>query len=100
MTVGEHWFCPRCGTFDGPHHEEYCTVCHEDGIDNATVKEFVPGEQLQRAIDALREIVRIGTVSRDSMRSKVRDYEARGQAMVDVASDTLQGLRDDVPDRR
>jgi hypothetical protein len=56
MHVGKHWFCPGCDTFDGPHHEGYCTVCHEDGTNDATVKEVVPADDFQQAVATLRLI--------------------------------------------
>jgi hypothetical protein len=43
-------------------------------------------QQHQGAVEALREVVRIGTAPRDSMLSTARQYRERGQAMVDVAS--------------
>jgi hypothetical protein len=47
--------------------------------------------QLAGAVGALRGVVRIGTAPRDSMRSNTRQYQERGQAMVDVANAALGG---------
>jgi hypothetical protein len=96
MHVGKHWFCPGCDTFDGPHHEGYCTVCHEDGTNDATVKEFVPGEQLQQAVDALREIASDECMV---MRGDDGPWIDVGRPQR-IAQATLERLRDHVPDRR
>jgi hypothetical protein len=52
----EHWRCDECGTFDGPHDEGYCTVCHERGIDDAVVEQYVAAAQLRGAVEALQVI--------------------------------------------
>jgi hypothetical protein len=51
----EHWRCLECGIFDGPHSESYCDVCHEQGIDDAVVEEYVRAEDHRGAVEALRE---------------------------------------------
>lgn len=46
---------------------------------------------LRGAVEALREIVRIGSKPRDSMTWNRRECEARGQAMIDAANAGLRG---------
>jgi hypothetical protein len=56
MRHWEHWRCADCGTFDGPHDGGYCDVCHDQGRDDAMVEQYVPAEQLQGAVEALKQI--------------------------------------------
>jgi hypothetical protein len=57
----EHWWCPRCGTFDGPISNEACDVCSDD---SSAVERLVPRavteEMVDRVVDSdiLDDIVR------------------------------------------
>jgi hypothetical protein len=43
MANIEHWWCPACGTFDGPHFEGACDVCAEGpGTGTPNVEGLVP----------------------------------------------------------
>lgn len=49
---GEHWWCPACGTFDGPHHEEFCDVC----ADGTCIDGLVPRAEVERLRGAIRQM--------------------------------------------
>jgi hypothetical protein len=97
MSVIERWIATN-----PPNPDEYAAGWEPKALSNERdvetyrrlgwqVVEVVPAEQLRGAVEALREIVRIGSEPRDSMRSKYRDCRERGQAMLDAATAALRG---------
>jgi hypothetical protein len=78
--MSEHWLCPECGTFDGPHHEGECTVCWHDGPPDASiprVERLVPAQQLRGAVEALRE-------AKDYLIGAVHDGPIRYEQALDI----------------
>lgn len=55
MSSQAHWFCQRCGTFDGPISSPFCDVCS----DGAKVEWLVP---VKTAANWLRHIDRLDEV--------------------------------------
>jgi hypothetical protein len=49
MSLIEHWRCPACGIFDGPHDEGACDVCADNGIVGVQVEPYVLASQHQAA---------------------------------------------------
>lgn len=89
----EHCRCSNCGTFDGPHDEGYCAVCHDQGRGDAMVEEFVPAARLRGAVEearaALRWIAFNADVPADFPNQHVRLRQIKARA--DEALDDMRG---------
>lgn len=48
----EHWWCPQCGTFDGPHFEGACDVCAEGDV-HTSVEGLVEWAEVERLRERL-----------------------------------------------
>lgn len=50
LALCEHWWCPTCGTFDGPHDEGFCDVCVEIGRTPRQVEGLVRADFCQGVV--------------------------------------------------
>lgn len=60
----KHWYCDRCGEFDGPKSGDDCDVCWDAEV-HSQVEYMVSAGEVERLREALHDIATRPTVERN-----------------------------------